>query len=255
MGTLQLFPLTLEESLNSPQEKNLDAFVRGMKRGGMPVPMFLRDEDSRRLYFDSWIETTLIRDLARAYGKGYDLDFAKRVVQEMSEILLDGEYPDIGRFSKDSRKVKKYLHALANIFLVRRIPCHSAGTGKDHWIFGDGGIANHLLKSKTAAEGVTLSLARHYLYNELAAKSEYALKKDDIVYYKSTRGEPIDFVVNGTPIKVSVKSSGPYGWEEKGLIGSLKALKTNSGLLTAPIERGEPVKKKGISRVSWLHCC
>jgi predicted AAA+ superfamily ATPase len=255
IGTLKLYPLTLKESLGKQGKMGIDTFVKGMIRGGLPVPMFLRDDESRRLYWDGWLETTLIRDLPRAYGKGYDLDFAGLILKEISSQLLSGRYLSVSQFSKDSRKVTKYLKAMENIFILNRIPCHDQGVGLDHWLMGDSGLAAHLMGHQYQSEAATLTLARHAIYNEIASGQEYQLKKHSITYFKSARGEPIDFVVNHIPIKVITKSSGALGWEEKGLAGAIKKLGSQSGLLAAPIDKSDPLKKIGISRVSWLHFC
>lgn len=252
IGTIKLFPLTIQESIKG-KAAALEDFVTAMKRGGLPVPMFLRDDESRRLYWDSWLETTLIRDLARAYGKGYDLDLARLVLKELSGQLAQGLYPNISGFSKDSRKVLKYLKAMESIFLVNRIPCHEKGVGRDHWILGDSGLAAHLLRDQISSDKVTLTLARHAFFNELSASCEYALKKTQITYFKSPRGEPVDFVVDNIPIKIGVKSSGKTGWSEKGLLGAMKKLGSPQGLLAMPIEKSDPLKKRGITRVSWLY--
>lgn len=251
MGTLRLYPMTFLEG-NDDRERTLERFVHSMQRGGLPVPMFLRDDESRRLYWSGWLDTTLVRDLARAYGKGYDLDLARLILDETAAILAQGLYPEISLYSKDSRKVQKYLKAMESIFLLNRIACHPQGTGRDHWLMGDSGLACHLLGSSRKSEKGTLSLARHYLYNEIAARKEYALKGTEIYYYKSPRGEPVDFVVGNLPIKIINKSSGSSGWFEKGLEGALMKLKSNKALLMAPIEKSDPIKKRGISRVSWL---
>lgn len=253
IGVIKLYPLNLREATGDKEELTIDLFVKGMKRGGLPVPMFLRDDESRRLYWDGWLETTLIRDLARAYGKGYDLDFARLILKEIAVQLSEGVYPEVSQFSKDSRKVTKYLKAMESLFLLNRIPCHDKGVGRDHWLLGDSGLAAYLLRDRIGTEEVTLSLARHYIYNEIASNYEYRLQRPLIAYFKSARGEPVDFVVNDLPIKVVVKSSGALGWYEKGLKGAMKALKSDQGFLLAPIEKSDRIKNKGVSRVSWLH--
>ncbi len=253
LGSIKLFPLTLREALGPKEKPTLDLFVKAMKRGGMPVPMFLRDDASRWLYWDSWLETTLIRDLPRAYGKGYDLDFARLTIKEITAQLSLGFFPEITRFSKESRKVAKYLKAMESIFLLNRIPCHEKGKGRDHWLLGDSGLATYLLRNTLGTEHATLALARHYIFNEIAARCEYALDRKNIAYYKSARGEPVDFVVDGLPIKIITDSSASYGWHTKGLLGAMKALGSEQGLLAAPIEKSDTLKAKGLSRVSWLH--
>ncbi len=253
MGTIQLFPLTLREACSSNEKLTIDLFVKGMTRGGLPIPMFLRDEESRQLYWDGWLETTLIRDLARAFGKGYDLDFSRLLLKEIAVLFSQGLFPDVSKFSKDSRKVTKYLKAMESIYLLNRIPCHEKGVGRDHWLMGDSGLAAHLLRDRLGSEQATLTLARHFIYNEIAANYQYRLKRVSITYFKSARGEPVDFVLDDLPIKVIVKSSGATGWSEKGLLGAMKALKSPQGILCAPIEKSDSIKMKGLSRVSWLH--
>lgn len=253
IGVIRLYPLSLREAFGPKEKLSIDFFVKSMQRGGLPVPMFLRDDESRRLYWDGWLETTLIRDLARCYGKGYDLDFARLVVKEIAIQLAQGMYVEVSAFSKDSRKVTKYLKAMEDIFVINRIPCHEKGVGRDHWLLGDCGLASHLLRGKLGTEQATLTLARHCIYNEIMTSYEYNLNRINCSYYKSPRSEPIDFVVNNLPIKVIVKSSGPLGWYQKGLAGAMKKLGCDQGFLAAPIEKSDPIAKKGISRVSWLH--
>ena len=43
------------------------------------------------------------------------------------------------------------------------------------------------------------------------------------------------------------------GWEEKSLLGAIKKLRSKQGLISAPIEKSDPLKRSGITRVSWLH--
>ncbi len=63
----------------------------------------------------------------------------------------------------------------------------------------------------------------------------------------------MDFVLGKVPVKIITKSSGALGWEEKGVAGAMKKLRSSQGLLLAPIEKSDPLSKKGISRMSWLH--
>ena len=253
IGLLRLYPFTLKEAKGQDVPLSLDAMVKHMKRGGLPVPMFLRDDESRQLYWDGWLETTLLRDLAQAYGRGYDLDLARLILKEISTQLARGQYPEVSLFSKDSRRVTKYLKAMESIYLLNRIPCHSLGTGRDHWLLGDSGLAAHLLNGKIGTEMATLSLARHSIYNEIAAHREYRLTRTPIYYFKSARGQPIDFVIEDLPVKIIAQSSGALGWHEKGLKAAVEKLGSKTGLLMAPIETSDALKKRGIRRVSWLH--
>jgi hypothetical protein len=105
------------------------------------VPAFLRDSKVRLKYWDNWIETTQLRDTQKAYGKGFDPEYCQSLIRMLAKALPEGEYPSLAYVSGDKRKAKRYIAALESIFFLRRFTVHEAGTGNDHWIFGDSGLA------------------------------------------------------------------------------------------------------------------
>lgn len=256
IGLITLSPLTLAEikskpfravrALGEPRFSLQDA-VRVMVTGGMPVPAFLRDADQREMYWRSWLDTTLSRDLPRFFKSGYDPDFAYTLLNRMGALFIEGELPTLKHFSAKAQKIRAYFSAMEEIFLLRRIVCHEAGIGKDVWITMDSGLAAHLM-GKTIGEGPALTLARHFLWNEWITQKEYQGVRPERVYYKSAAGSPVDAVLDGLPMRVVASAAAAIRrakWEERPLLGAMKKVGAKFGYLVAPVEKMIPAPKSG----------
>lgn len=269
IASLQLYPMTLAESHQLKFEpKRVAQPIHSIKmrfssehaadvliKGGLPVPLFMRDSSLRALYFDQWIETALLRDLPRVYGRSYDPDVSRNILSRIGVLLKEGEVPGLGHFKLEIRKLRKYLAAMESLFLLRRVPCHESGTGLDRWMLGDGGLASSLINAKHG-EGVTLSLARHFVMNEILANSQYAANPVHPRYYKSAQAkESVDLIWNGIPIKIihAPPSRVPMGWIEKPLLGAMKKMSSKIGLIVAPVDHPDLPKKAGIGVVPWTY--
>lgn len=253
IGLFHLHPLTAGEALELPAHKSLqlqfksgdkarvktDVVSQHLLKGGMPVPMFIRDATQRSLYWEGWLNTTLLRDLPRLFKKGFDVEFALRILEQLGKIYREGELATVAHFHvKSVAKLKNYLRAFESIFVLRKIPPHDLSTGKDIWYACDSGLAAHLMKAHSG-EGETLTLARHFILNEISASLELHEGLHSITYYKSARGSAVEFVVHDTPIRViplSEIGKGPWGWYEKALQGAAKTLRSRSALLAAPVD-------------------
>ena len=271
IGLIELFPLSLAElhnesfrfikQLSSPLILNqtkprfdAGALSRAATTGGMPIPAFLRDTDQRDLYWRSWLETTIYRDLARLFKRRYDPDFAYSILQKIALVLRNGELPTLKHFSASARKVRTYLTAMEDIFLLRKINCHELGTGKEVWLLKDSGIAAHLMGS-ILGEDCTLSLVRHFIWNEINIQAEYQGKHLAKYYYKSGQGSPIDFVIDEIPFRIVPNITSltrQLSWEERPLLGAMKKLGSRFGYLIGPVDRAElPSKNGGIGILPW----
>jgi predicted AAA+ superfamily ATPase len=271
IGLMELLPMSLGElhgkasapvkdlALIDPVRKpRLDSteFIQGALLGGMPVPAFLREASQRESYWRSWLETTLLRDLARFFKRGYDPDLAYALLARMGAVLAQGELPTLKHFSQPAAKVRTYFSAMQEIFLLRRVQCHPEGIGKETWMLMDSGLANYLMKS-SAGEGATLSLARHFLWNEWACQSEYQGRRTERVYYKSAQGSPIDAILGSVPFRIVASVTGVTRQrkiEERALLGAMKKLGSPVGYLVAPVESVTAAPKKGgIGIVPWSY--
>ncbi|MGK5083305.1 AAA family ATPase [Bdellovibrionota bacterium FG-1] len=267
MGVLHLFPLNISEALEmEPPELptlkikdgwvpriSLQDFSKAMVRGGVPIPMFLRDPSQIELFWNGWLNTSILRDLARLMGKGFEADFAFSLLEQMGKALREGELPTTAHFqASSSRRLNRYLLGLESIFIIRRISCHELGTGKEIWLPTDSGLASYLMK-EVQSEGATLSLSRLTLLNELFSHHENSGARFFVRYFKSAKGTPVDMILDNTPIRVVPLADvgrGPWGWHEKSVLGAMKKLKSKRGILLAPVDRAH-VQETGISILPW----
>jgi uncharacterized protein len=263
IGLVQLFPLTLGEAQGAPLKSSLgpihplttkvpfdiSVVSNHMMRGGMPVPMSFRDTSMITEYWKSWLDTTIYRDLSRFFKKSYDPEFAFRLLKKMSRAMAEGELPTIQHLEGGRQKLHSYLEALEMIFIVRRIPIHEKGVGRDAYLFFDSGFANFMMGNQVG-EGQSLSIARHFIWQETGAYLAFAGTRDERVYYKSARGSPVDMIWDDVAIKVTHKSE-PSSWDERALVAAMKSLGLKKSLVVAPTDQTYVPKGDGIGRVPW----
>lgn len=259
MAVLPLLPLSLCEINGKPFREadwgevpkarfDTTEFTIRMVNGGMPVPAFFRDPKQALTYWTGWLETTIYRDLPRVFRGRYQPDRALFILREFGRFFREGELPTTSHFSLDARTLRKYLLAMEDIFLVRPIPCHPKGSGREVYYLGDSALVAFLMET-TQGEGATLSLARHCLANELLIQLSMMDSPHTLYYFKSHKGTPVDFIWGDHPLKLIAEGS-TSGWSERAVHGAMRTLATKKGFMVAPIETGETVKA-GIGRVPW----
>jgi len=264
IGLIHLYPFTLAEARqleleperSSPLHRiaprfKVDDALPCFSTGGLPVPLFTRDLEQRKQYFRSWLETAVLRDAGRIYGRAYDPDVAWSILRQMGTALREGELPVLAHFKQSSRQLRKYIQALDESFVLRKIPCHEAGTGSDAWLPADGGLATEIMGTEVG-EGASLSLARVFVLNELMANAEYSGRPVRPLYYKSARGSPVDLLWGDVLVKVSVLPQSQARYDERPLTGAMKTLGLSRGVLVTPRDEVEIVRK-GVSRVPWTY--
>lgn len=264
IGLIHLYPFTLAEAgqLELDPDRALplhriaprfriDDALPCFASGGLPVPLFTRDLEQRKLYFRNWLETAVLRDAGRVYGRSYDPDVAWSILRQMGAALREGELPGLTHFKQSSRLLRKYLSALDESFVLRKIPCHEAGTGSDAWLPADGGLATEIMGTEVG-EGASLTLARVFVFNELMANAEYSGRPVRPVYFKSARGSPVDLVWDDVLVKISVLPKSQVRYDERPLAGAMKTLGLNRGVLVTPRDEVE-ITRKGVSQVPWTY--
>jgi uncharacterized protein len=264
IGLHHLYPLTLAEAHQAEFSAALAAPLHGIKPrfqqhhaleqlacGGLPVPLFTRGAEERSLFFRNWLDTTVVRDAARAYAGRYDPDVAWSILRQMSRAMDEGELPTLRHFKQDSRTLRRYLQALEDIFLLQKLAPHDASVAQDAWLPADTGIAAYLMDG-TLGTGRSLSLGRIFVLKEILAVAEYAGKPARPLYYKSARGSPVDFVWNDTLIKVSASARSQVAYDERALKDALKKTGAKIALL-AWAHDGVELEADGISHVPWTY--
>jgi hypothetical protein len=264
IGLIHLHPFTLAEDFQKDFEServqpfhqkavrfSTSQVLEKLTLGGLPVPLFTRSKENREKYYSSWLDTAIFRDAARAYGAGYEPDTCWSILRQIGSSLKAGETPTLKAFKQDSRVLRKYLQALEDIFLLRKLPCHELGVGKEIWMMTDCGLATSIMGTHLG-EGATLSLGRIFVLNEILARAEYSGHRIRLLYYKSARGKPIDLLWNDTLIKISVSPKTQLAYDERALAGALRKLNLTRALLCCPRDE-VMIEKNGISIVPWSY--
>ncbi len=262
IGLHYLYPLTLAEAHRKEFSTKRAAALHSEKcrfsqaqaleqlaGGGLPMPLFTRNPEERRSFFTNWLETSIIRDAARAHGARYNPDIAWSVLRQMGTVLAEGEIPTLKHFKQGSRSLRKYLQTLEDIFLLQKLNPHDASVAHEVWLPTDTGIAAHLMGG-TMGEGRSLSLGRIFVLKEIRAVAEYSGKRIQPLYYKSARGSPVDLIWSGIPIKISVSSKSQVAYDERALSAAMNKLKAKAAVL-AWAHDGIELDKHGISHVPW----
>ena len=135
--------------------------------------------------------------------------------------------------------------------MIRRIRCHESqgGPARDAWVCTDSGLAHHLMGRKSG-EGATLSLVRHFLWNEWLADAEVNLRRFARTYFRSAKGSPVDLVHEGIPYRIVVSEQDlarQQAWLIRPLAGAMKTLAASQGFLIGPTPSVvRPEENKGI---------
>jgi predicted AAA+ superfamily ATPase len=268
IGINHLYPMCFAEVKQLPQKMlkdgnaflnfkearvSIEDFVPQMFLGGLPVPAFICEASMRSEYWNSWVETSLVRDVAKFYGKGFDSEYCLSLVRMMSRAFLDGEPMSLSYIDGDKRKARRYIEAMENNFFLRKISMHELGTGGDYWIFGDAGLAYHLASKKIGPE-LSLTIARHYILNEIFCLNEYQGHPLPKRCFKSPKGPIIDFVWNNIPIKIVNENVTPTTMEyhQRSVLGAMKKLDSKRGLILAPVNIVH-LPKSGVCLLPWSY--
>lgn len=274
MGMIPLTPMTLAElqsksfisiadlakpfATNTKPRFDLSLVSKAMITGGMPVPAFLRSNDQRILYWQSWFETTIHRDLPRLFKRNYDPDLAINIINRMAAVMKEGELPSLKHFTQSARIVRQYLLGMEEIFLVKKISCHPLGMGKEVWLFFDSGFLAYLMGS-TSGHTQMLSLARHFLWNEWFNLAQTQGLPFEKLYYKTAHGQPVDAILCGVPFRIVASTpaiTSQAEWEARPLLGAMKKLGAKFGYLLGPTDRVSlPDKKGGVGILPWGLWC
>lgn len=267
IGLMQLYPMNFAEAVGdpSPTWRSLlhgsqtryppEKLAAHALKGGLPVPAFLRDETQVKGYWRGWTETTVLRDLRRVYGKGYEPEVTECILREFAQASKKGELVTLSQLSLSSKKLRQYLSAMETLFLVRRIPMHPRGKGLEFWLLLDSGLLKFLMNQESG-EGPSLSLIRHSIWNELLSNHEYRLGPYRPVYYKSAKGSPVDWIDErlSCAFKIVIHGrSGELSYSERALAGCMKAIGLERGFLITPIATPDIPRRKGIGLLPWTY--
>ena len=167
-------------------------------RGGFPFPAVHLDRDRERaIWFDGYVRTYLERDLQALSTVASLPDFRRLMRTACLRLGNIVNQTSLGRdVGLPQPTVHRYLNLLETSYLLVRVPAYSVNRTKRlikspklYW--GDTGVALYL------AQGAEPSGAHleNLVLNDLLAWRDARLERAEILYWRTSIGEEVDFVI------------------------------------------------------------
>lgn len=196
------------DTLLNRQEKmpknNIADVFEGIWRGGMPQVLRANDEQ-RQQYFDSYIDTYLMRDIAEFGGVTDALRFRRFLVACAALIGQQVKYSTLAEAAEISQPTaKEWLRLLEgmNIVYLQQPFSNNALkrlTKTPKLYFCDTGLCAYLsswLTPQTLMDGAANGhFFENYVVTELYSNYAYAKKQATLSYYRDSNGKEIDILV------------------------------------------------------------
>lgn len=179
-------------------------------RGGFPVPaVHLRDAEERDIWFDGYVRTYLERDLQALSSISALPDFRRLMRAACLRIGGLVNQTALGRdIGLPQPTVNRYLNLLETSYLLVRVPAYAVNRTKRlmkspklYW--GDTGLALHLA-GESEPRGAHLE---NLVLQSLLAWRDARLLRAEILHWRTTVGEEVDFVIEteGALLPVEIK--------------------------------------------------
>ena len=189
-----------------------DDWQRLARGGGFPVPaLHLETARERAVWFDGYVTTYLERDLQALASIAALPDF-RRLVR--AAALRLGQLVNQTELGRDTAlpqpTVHRYLNLLETSYLLVRVPAYAVNRTKrlikaPRLYWADTGLALHL----TGAGEASGAYLQNLVLQDLLAWRDARLDRAEILYWRTTGGEEVDFVIEtgGRLLPVEVKAA------------------------------------------------
>jgi predicted AAA+ superfamily ATPase len=223
IGILELFSLSKSEKdgiefdneldfslpcLQARQEKvtknNVTSVFEHIWRGGMPQ-VLRADTEQRQEYYNSYVSTYLMRDVAELGGITDTLRFSKFLTACAALVSAQINYKTLAEAAGISQPTaKEWLHLLEGLGVVHLLPPYANNalkrlTKTPKLYFYDTGLAAHLslwLTQETLMHGaVSGHFFENFVVAELLKNYAYAGSKANLTYYRDANANEIDVFV------------------------------------------------------------
>lgn len=194
------------------------------RRGGYPIPAHeLSDPEARALWFDGYTRTYLERDLQELSTVTSLVDFRRLMRAACLRLGNLVQQTDLGRdVGLPQPTVHRHLALLETSYQLVRVPAYAVNrtkrlikTPKLYWC--DTGLALHLA-GETEPRGAHLE---NLVLADLLAWKDSRIPRPEILYWRTTTGEEVDFVIEwqGRVLPVEMKAtSQPRLADARGLL-------------------------------------
>lgn len=182
------------------------------RRGGFPIPaVHLPTTQDRAIWFEGYVRTYLERDLQQLSSIAALPDFRRLMRAACLRLGQLVNQTELGReVALSQPTVHRYLNLLETSYLLVRVPAYAVNRTKRlvkspklYW--GDTGVALHLAEGAEPGGAHLENLVLH----DLLAWRDARLDRADVLYWRTTIGEEVDFVIEagGRLLAVEVKAT------------------------------------------------
>ncbi|MGN1099731.1 MAG: ATP-binding protein [Christensenellales bacterium] len=260
IGIMSLYPLSMSEindvTFDAPLNFSLDSLVKREKqakpfdlnsvfsqiwKGGMPQVQNA-DEKQRSLYYASYIDTYLMRDVATAGGITDEVRFKKFLTACAANASQQLNVANLAMLSEVSQPTaKSWLMLLERLHIVYLLAPYANNKLKrlakaPKLYFWDTGLCSYLAKWLSVDTLINGNAGRYYFENfvitELIKDLEYHSANYDISYFRDSNSKEIDIFLESAekihPLEIKLSAS-----PDKREVKKYSVLDTNS------IPRGE----------------
>jgi len=182
------------------------------RRGGFPTPALQLGKSSERaIWFEGYVRTYLERDLHEISAVAALPDFRRLMRGACLRLGQVVNQTELGRdVALPQPTVHRYLNLLETSYILVRLPAFSVNRTKrliksKKFFWCDTGLALHLAEGPKPG-GPHLE---NLVLVDLLAWRDARLEKAGLFYWRTTRGEEVDFVIEsgGRLLPIEVKSS------------------------------------------------
>ena len=196
-------------------------------RGGLPEATSRTDARRRERFFDAYVQALIDRDvrqLSDIQHKGELRKLVRLLAARSGSIIASGALESTLGLSRPT--IARYLQALDEIFLVKRIPGWSRNLGTrataaPKLIFVDSGIAAHEVSSDARAllrPGAPFGpLLESFVLSELARQLTWSDQLADLYHYRDHSKFEVDAVLEnrrGQVVGIEVKAATTVGSDD-----------------------------------------
>lgn len=235
--------LLTRQSFN--KKNNIVEVFEHIWRGGMPAALWA-DAEQRQEYFNSYIETYLMRDVAEEGGITDTVRFRKFLNACAALVSEQVNYKTLAEAADISQPTaKEWMRLLQGLGIIYLLPPYANNELKrlvktPKLYFCDTGLCAYLSMWLTRDTLMNGAASGHYFENhviiELLKNFSYASSKVNLTYYRDSNAKEIDVFVeqNGVihPLEIK-KSANPDRREVKkySLIDKVKAERGSGGII------------------------
>jgi hypothetical protein len=197
--------------------------------GGFPTPSLMDSERSRRLWFESYRQTYIERDLRDITNITNLPDFG-RLMRTLA--LRTGQMLNISELSRDIglpvSTLRRYFHILTQTYQASIVPPFFANVGKrlvktPKAYMADTGLACHLSASDRwetlVGQNRVGPMVETWVMTEIKKMIAVSSRPAELLYWRTSTGQEVDFLLERGGDVVGIEVKWGAGIQEKDLSG------------------------------------